>query len=77
MVKLRCTLKTISPGVQEGECEIIGGGGRVLGKVRTKRAPSKYNLHMKECLNKVKGKGDRKTNFKNCAAEYSAKKKGR
>lgn len=71
MVKIRCKLLTVSPGIQEGECEVISGG-RVIGKI--KRAPSAYNLHMKECLNKVKGTGDRKLNFKKCAAEYSAKK---
>jgi hypothetical protein len=39
---------------------------------RGKRAPSKYNLHMKECLKRKSG--PIQARFKECAAEYKKKK---
>ena len=38
---------------------------------RTKRAPSAYNLHMKECLKRKTG--PIQSRFKECAAEYKKK----
>ena len=38
---------------------------------RKKRAPSAYNLHMKECLHRKTG--PIKERFKSCAAEYKKK----
>ena len=39
---------------------------------RRKRAPSAYNLHMKECLKKTSG--PIKERFRTCAAEWKKKK---
>jgi len=45
---------------------------------RTKRAPSKYNLFMRECLQRKKGEpGEHKEKFRACALEYRQRKKER
>lgn len=53
-------------------CDCATGEELPDGKKRMKRRPSKYNLHMKECLKK--GKGPIQARFKKCAAEYKRKK---
>jgi len=43
-----------------------------FGKVKRTRAPSAYNLHMKECLKRETG--PIQSRFKKCAEEYKKKK---
>ncbi len=43
-------------------------------KAKKKRAPSKYNIFMGECVKKPKEGLDHKEKFRACATEYKASK---
>lgn len=45
------------------------------GDIRSKRAPSKYNLFMKSCLTELKGTGKIQDLFRQCARRYKEQKK--
>lgn len=66
-------LKAASGG-DKGFLNILGNIKTCKGKKGT-RAPSLYNLHMKDCLIPLKGKGNHKENFKNCVSKWKTKKK--
>ena len=53
------------------DCETGKSAGLGDKRKRT-RAPSKYNLHMKDCLKKTSG--PIKQRFKSCAEEWKRKK---
>jgi len=54
------------------DCQTGRPTSLAVGKARTKRAPSAYNLHMKECIKRTSGPIQER--FKSCAAEYKKKK---
>jgi hypothetical protein len=66
MLRLRCS--QVEDNVFD--CDVIEGS------IRKKRKPSAFNLHIKECLSKMKGKpGKHHEKFKLCVNEWKKKKK--
>ena len=62
----------VAAGNDKGFLSILKGIKTCKGK-RGTRKPSLYNIHMKECLIPLKGKGNHKDNFKMCVSKWKKK----
>lgn len=67
-----CDCATVQKMINDLQARLVQVEGRAP---RSKRAPSKYNLFMKDCIKSLKGTKPIQELFRECASRYKAQKK--